>query len=205
MRRDLNPRDKKETRILRATEKLLATRGFHGTRMDDIARAANLPRPNLYYYFSTKRQIYRRIITELRSEWIKAFEQITTEREPKEAISDYIREKIEYSKRHPVASKIFSKEIIRGSDMLTAEEVEEIKALTDEKCAVIESWIKAGKMDAIDPRYFFFLLWGTTQYYADFEQLIKNVLGVKKLTAEHFETGVETVTHIVLKGCGLED
>ena len=125
MRRDLNPRDKKETRILRATEKLLATRGFHGTRMDDIARAANLPRPNLYYYFSTKRQIYRRIITELRSEWIKAFEQITTEREPKEAISDYIREKIEYSKRHPVASKIFSKEIIRGSDMLTAEEVEE--------------------------------------------------------------------------------
>ena len=148
MRRDLNPRDKKETRILRATEKLLATRGFHGTRMDDIARAANLPRPNLYYYFSTKRQIYRRIITELRSEWIKAFEQITTEREPKEAISDYIREKIEYSKRHPVASKIFSKEIIRGSDMLTAEEVEEIRALTDEKCAVIESWIKAGKMDA---------------------------------------------------------
>ena len=205
MRRDLNPRDKKETRILRATEKLLATRGFHGTRMDDIARAANLPRPNLYYYFSTKRQIYRRIITELRTEWIKAFDQITTEREPKEAISDYIREKIEYSKRHPVASKIFSKEIIRGSDMLTAEEVEEIKALTDEKCAVIESWITAGKMDPVDPRYFFFLLWGTTQYYADFEQLIKSVLGVKKLSPEHFETGVETVTHIVLKGCGLED
>ena len=203
MPREKNPRDKKEIRILRATEKLLATRGFHGTRMDDIARAANLPRPNLYYYFSSKRQIYRRIITELRSEWINAFENLQAEREPEQAISDYIREKIEYSRRHPVASKIFSKEIIRGSDMLTAEEVDEIKALTDEKCAVIESWIRAGKMDPVDPRYLFFLLWGTTQYYADFEQLIKSVLGVKRLTKEHFEVGIDTVTHIVLKGCGL--
>lgn len=205
MPRESNPRDKKEVRILRATEKLLATRGFHGTRMDDIARAAKLPRPNLYYYFSSKRQIYRRIITELRNEWILAFEQISATREPEQAIADYIRAKIEYSRRHPVASKIFAKEIIRGSDMLTAEEVEEIKALTDEKCAVIESWIQAGKMEPVDPRHFFFMLWGVTQYYADFDQLVKSVLGVKRLTAEHFDTAVETVTRLVLKGCGLSE
>ena len=203
MPRELKARDKKEARILRATEKLLATRGFHGTRMDDIAQAARLPRPNLYYYFSSKRQIYRRIITELRNEWIKAFEQITEDREPREAIAGYIRAKIEYSRKHPVASKIFAKEVIRGSDMLTKEENDEIKALTDEKCAVVRRWMDEGRMDALDPRHFFFLLWGATQYYADFEQQIKSILGVKRLTAAQFATGVDTVTHIVLKGCGL--
>ena len=130
MARASNPRDQKEAQILRAAEKLLATRGLHGTRMEDIARAAKLPRPNLYYYFSSKRQIYRRIITQLLADWVRAFEQIVPDRETAEAIRDYIRAKIEYSKRHPVASKVFAKEVIRGSDMLTREEHESIRSLT---------------------------------------------------------------------------
>ena len=203
MPKPLKPREKKEAKILRATEKLLATRGFHGTRMDDIARAACLPRPNLYYYFSTKDQIYRRIITELRKEWIKALDAIDPGREPEEAIGSYIREKIRYSNRHPVASKIFAKEVISGSDMLTKEENQEIKALTDEKCAVVNQWVEQGKMDPIDPRHLFFLLWGATQYYADFDEQVKSILGVRRLSPEHFEEGVKTMTHIVLKGCGI--
>ena len=60
-------------------------------------------------------------------------------------------------------------------------------------------------MDRLDPSHFFFLLWGATQYYTDFEHQIKNILGVKRLTVAHFEAGVATVTQIVLKGCGLDD
>ncbi len=198
-------RDQKEAQILRAAENLLAVRGLHGTRMDHIAQAARLPRPNLYYYFSSKQQIYRRIISELHIEWIKALQHIVPEREPKEAVRDYIRTKIDYARRHPAASKIFAKEVMRGSDMMTQEENEATRALTDEKYAVIRGWMDAGKMDQMDPHHFFFLLWGATQYYADFEQQIRTVLGVKKLTRAHFESGIKTVTHIVLKGCGLSD
>ncbi len=205
MPRAKTARDRKEVQILRATEKLVATRGFYGTRMDDIARVAKLPRPNLYYYFPSKRAIYRRILTELQAGWIEAFEEITTDREPREAIGDYVRAKIEYSRRHPVPSKIFAMEVIRGSEMLTEEQNDQIRALTEEKCAVVEHWINEGKMDPVDPRHFFFLLWGATQYYAEFEQQIRNILGVKRLTAAQFETGVATVTQIVLKGCGLDD
>ena len=96
-------------------------------------------------------------------------------------------------------------EVILGSDMLTEEENNQISTLTEEKCAVIEHWMNEGKMDRLDPRHFFFLLWGATQYYADYEQQIKNILGVRRLTAAQFETGVATVTQIVLKGCGIEN
>jgi len=205
MARAMNARDRKERQIIRATEKLVAKRGFHGTRMDDIARAAKLPRPNLYYYFSSKRAIYRRILTGLRADWVKAFEQIAADREPREAIRDYIRVKIEYSRKHPVPSKVFAMEVIRGSDMLTDEENNQIRDLTAEKCAVIERWMDEGKMDRLDARHFFFLLWGATQYYADFEQQIKSILGTKRLTAAQFEAGVATVTQVVLNGCGLGD
>ncbi len=205
MPRTATARDHKEKQIIKATEKLVASRGFHGTRMDDIASAAKLPRPNLYYYFPSKRAIYRRILTDLRANWVKAFEQIAVERDPRQAIRDYIRVKIEYSRKHPVPSKVFAMEVIRGSDMLTEDENNQIRALTDEKCAVIERWMDEGRMDRLDARHFFFLLWGATQYYADFEQQIKGILGVKRLTAAQFEVGVATVTKIVLKGCGLDD
>ncbi len=205
MPRTTTARDRKEQQIIKATEKLVANRGFHGTSMDDIASAAKLPRPNLYYYFPSKRAIYRRILTDLRANWVRAFEQIAVERDPREAIRDYIRVKIEYSRKHPVPSKVFAMEVIRGSDMLTEDENNQIRALTDEKCAVIERWMDEGRMDRLDARHFFFLLWGATQYYADFEQQIKGILGVKRLTAAQFEVGVATVTKIVLKGCGLDD
>lgn len=205
MPRAKSARDTKEQQIIRATEKLVAKKGFHGTKMDDIARAAKLPRPNLYYYFRSKRAIYRCILTELRANWVRAFAEITADRHPRDAIHDYIRVKIEYSRKHPVPSKVFAMEVIRGSDMLTEEENNQIRELTEEKCAVIERWMDEGRMDRLDARHFFFLLWGATQYYADFEQQIKSILGVRRLTAEQFETGVATVTQIVLKGCGLGD
>lgn len=197
-------REFKEARILRETAKLVVTHGFQGTRMEDIARAVDIPRPNLYYYFPSRNHIYRRIINDLRSEWINALGQITADGEPREVIRSYIRAKIEFSRKHPAASKIFADEVIRGSGILTEAENEEIRRLTDDKCEVLERWMDEGRMDRLDPRHFFFLVWGSTQYYADFEQQVKNVLGVKRLTRAHFDMGVDTITHVVLKGCSLE-
>jgi len=196
-------RELKEDRILRATARLLAKHGFQGTRMEDIAKEAGVPRPNLYYYFPSRNHIYRRIIEDLRREWVNALEQITPEGEPAAVIRDYIRAKIEYSRKYPAASKIFADEVIRGSGILTTAENEEIKRLTDDKCAVIERWMDEGRMDRVDTRHVFFLVWCATQYYADFEQQIKNVLGVKRLTRAHFDTAADTIARIVLKGCGL--
>lgn len=194
----------KEDQILRATAKLLVTHGFQGTRMEDIAQAADIPRPNLYYYFPSRNHIYRRIISDLRVEWTRAMEQIRPDKEPAEAVRGYIQAKIEYSRKHPAASRIFADEVIRGSSILTEAENEEIRKLTDEKCAVLERWMDQGKMARVDARHFFFLVWGATQYYADFEQQIKNVLGIKRLTRAHFDMATDTITAIILKGCSLE-
>jgi len=37
---------------------------------------------------------------------------------------------------------------------------------------VFQAWIDAGKMDPIDPVHLIFLLWGSTQHYADFASQI---------------------------------
>ncbi|MGU3500935.1 TetR/AcrR family transcriptional regulator [Mycobacterium sp. C31M] len=40
--------------ILRTATRLFATRGFHATRMNDIADAVHINKASLYYYFSSK-------------------------------------------------------------------------------------------------------------------------------------------------------
>ncbi|MEJ2443288.1 MAG: TetR family transcriptional regulator C-terminal domain-containing protein [Exilibacterium sp.] len=59
-------------------------------------------------------------------------------------------------------------------------------------------------MDAVDPMHLLFLIWGATQHYADFGIQVRAAMGKDELTDTDFDIISETMTHIVLKGCGLE-
>jgi AcrR family transcriptional regulator len=56
-------RDRRED-ILQASLKLFAEKGFHGTSMRDIARAADITEGLIYHYFASKRDLFRAIIEE---------------------------------------------------------------------------------------------------------------------------------------------
>lgn len=56
-------RDRRED-ILTASLHLFAEKGFHGTSMRDIARAAGITEGLIYHYFASKRDLFRAIIEE---------------------------------------------------------------------------------------------------------------------------------------------
>jgi AcrR family transcriptional regulator len=56
-------RDRRED-ILNASLNLFADKGFHGTSMRDIARAADITEGLIYHYFASKRDLFRAIIEE---------------------------------------------------------------------------------------------------------------------------------------------
>ena len=49
-----------------------------------------------------------------------------------------------------------------------------------------------------------FLLWGSTQHYADFATQICRVTGRTKLTKQDMEDAGTNLIHIILKGCGIK-
>ena len=69
----------------------------------------------------------------------------------------------------PNASKIFANEILRGAPLLKTYLEENYSTWLQRKKEVIRSWIKQGRMDDIDPLNLIFMIWATTQHYADFE------------------------------------
>lgn len=195
-------RQKNEEGILAAAAEEFARYGFKGTSMNAIAQRAGLPKANLHYYFSSKLNLYVEVLRHILELWDTAFDDLTVDDDPALALAGYIRLKMEFSRRHPQASKIFAMEIIGGCECLSTHFNQDYRNWFRGRAAVIEAWIAAGKMDPVDPMHLIFLIWAGTQHYADFSDQIRRITA-RRMTKADFAQATEALVQIILKGCGL--
>ena len=191
-------RDRNMRKILKVATEIFSREGYHGARMAEIAKASGLPKANVYYYFSSKEEIYRIIITALIKSWDEALEAIAPEHDPRDAFRDYIAAKLAYSRDHPAESRLFANEVLRGATFLTAGERDHIRAVTDRHATVIRDWMDQGRLNPVDPYHLLIMLWAATEFYADHESVVTMVLRKKKLKQTDFELAAETIADTVL-------
>lgn len=196
-------RQKNEERILSAAAEEFARHGFKGTSMNAIALRAGLPKANLHYYFNNKLSLYVEVMRHILDLWDNAFDHLTVEDDPATALAGYIRTKMEFSRKQPQASKIFAMEVISGCECLSEHFNEDYRAWFRGRAAVLQAWSEAGKMDPIDPMHLIFLIWSSTQHYADFSDQIRRITGQRRVTKDDIERGTDTLIRVILKGCGL--
>ena len=187
-------------RILDAATEVFARKGFDGTRITEIAEATGLPKANVYYYFGSKDDIYRSVIARLIQSWDEALEEIALEKDPAEALTRYVTAKLRFSREYPTESRLFASEILRGAEFLTDQEREHIREVTNQRVAVIEAWIAAGKIAQVDARHLLIMLWAATQFYADFDPVVRDALGNRKLKVADFDAAARCITDTILVG-----
>jgi TetR/AcrR family transcriptional regulator len=192
-----------EATILEAAERVFAGAGFGGATMAAIAAAAGLPKPNLHYYFGSKRALYRAVLERTLGEWLVPMDSIVAGAEPRAALECYIREKMRQSFSRPYASRVWANELLHGAPELRGTLVRTLRPLVRRKAAVIEQWIAEGRMAPLDGMQLFFTIWAATQTYADFEVQICAVLGRARLDRTAQEKATQHVVSLILRGCGL--
>lgn len=197
-------RARNRARILKAAEEIFAERGYRGATTAAIAERAGLPKANVHYYFGTKAALYKAVIDDILELWLAALDYITEDRDPAEALSDYIRAKVMYSRDRPHASRVFANEVILGAPNIEGFLAGELRELVRQKAKVFEAWVRQGRMDPIEPAHLFSIIWAATQQYADFGVQVSAILGRRKLSDEDFEVATETITRLVLAGCGIK-
>ena len=196
-------RQKNEKAIIAAAEEQFARHGYKGTSMNTIAQAVGLPKANLHYYFSSKLGLYVAVLSNVLDQWDETFNHLSVDDDPAVALSSYIRAKTEFSRTQPLASRIFAMEVISGGECLSGHFTQDYRDWFRGRAAVFQAWIDAGKMDPIDPVHLIFLLWGSTQHYADFASQICRFTGKSSLKKADFDEAAENLERIILKGCGL--
>jgi TetR/AcrR family transcriptional regulator len=189
-----------EVRILDAALEVFSTYGFRGATVDQIATLARMTKPNLLYYFRRKQDIYLAVLNRTHEMWLKPLEDLDPEGDPATEITAYVDRKLEMSRENPKASRLFAMEVIQGAPVLGNVLAGRLKTLVDEKAAIIRRWVAEGRLAAIDPYHLIFMIWATTQHYADFEVQIRAVLGPRAERAAHFDLARATLEQVLVKG-----
>ncbi|MBK7281872.1 TetR/AcrR family transcriptional regulator [Candidatus Aalborgicola defluviihabitans] len=196
-------RQTNEALILSAAERVFARAGFGGATMAAIATESGLPKANLHYYFGSKDVLYRAVLARILNDWLVPTHGIRAEADPRTALEQYIRAKMALSAQRPDGSKVFANEMLHGAPIVKTILSSELRPMVQEKAAVVQGWVDAGRMAPVDAVHLFFTIWAATQTYADFDVQVCAVLGCKRLSAKDHARATEHVVSLLLRGCGL--
>ncbi|WP_312060103.1 TetR family transcriptional regulator C-terminal domain-containing protein, partial [Pantoea septica] len=112
----------------------------------------------------------------------------------------YICLKLEVSRDHPQASRLFCLEMLQGAPLLKGELAGDLKQLVDDKAAIVERWINEGRLAGVQPQHLFFMLWAATQHYADFASQVEAITGQTLSDPQFFDETVENVQRMIIEG-----
>ena len=179
------PKDRSPTRIqkknraaiLDAALEVFSTHGFRGATVDQIASEAGLSKPNLLYYFPSKEAIFTALLSELLDTWLDPLRELDPEGEPLEEMLAYVQRKLQMSQDFPRESRLFANEIVQGAPRMLEALSTDLKQLVEEKAAVIQGWMDAGKLQPSHPKHLIFSIWSLTQHYADFDVQVRTLMG----------------------------
>ncbi|MFC0337969.1 transcriptional regulator, TetR family [Kushneria avicenniae] len=199
-------RARNQARILDAAEAVFAAHGYRGGSLSAIAQTAGLARANLLYYFKSKHGLYVALLERTMTRWNDLLEKIDVDDEPAQVLSAFIRAKLSLVRQYPQASRLFAGEVLQGAPMLQDYLRGPLREWVDARAAILSGWIERGQLDArIDPHALIFLIWSTTQHYADYEAQVLALTGRESLTDADEQRIGDFLCHMVLAGCGLTD
>jgi len=197
-------RQENERKILLSAEKVFASHGFNGATMTRIAHEAGLPKANIHYYYVTKMALYGCVLEDILQDWMRAAKAFETRADPALALSRYIDAKMELSRRRPYGSRVWAKEIISGAPHMENIISSTLKSWVDACEVTIERWIAEGKMRKVNARALLYMIWATTQHYADFNRQIELLNNGRSLSEQEFTDKKHQVTALILASVGLK-
>ncbi|MGJ8534824.1 MAG: TetR family transcriptional regulator C-terminal domain-containing protein [Alphaproteobacteria bacterium] len=188
-----------QERILDGALSIFASTGFRGATVDELAKASGMTKPNLLYYFRSKKVLYVAVLELVLERWLEPLEQLDPDGDPAEQIRSYMRAKLAMSKERPEDSRLFANEILNGAPMLGTVLQGHLKELVEEKAVVIRHWCDTGQLNPVDPYHLIFILWATTQHYADFEVQVTALLG-KGTRDKTYDDAADTLETVLMQG-----
>lgn len=190
-----------EDRIVSTALDVFSKYGYRGSTVDQIAEAAGMSKANVLYYFKSKTDIYLAVLEETLEDWLYPLTELDANGDALLEIQRYIRAKLKLSRTSPAASRLFANEILQGAPMIGPYLNNELKELVDSKVVILNEWMKRGEIKKFEPLHLLFLIWSTTQHYADFATQITALdSSPRNKLFKDAETFLDTVLLEGLKG-----
>ncbi|MDG2474057.1 MAG: TetR family transcriptional regulator C-terminal domain-containing protein [Paracoccaceae bacterium] len=171
--------------ILDAALETFSSHGYNGTTLDEISIKSGLSKPNILYYFKSKKDIHVTLLNNLLDNWLKPLKELNSDGDPVSEITNYVQKKLDMAHEFPRESRLFAMEILQGANHMKNFIESDLKILVEQKSNVINDWVVQGLIAKVDPLHLIFSIWATTQHYSDFEEQIKLISGRQSFNPDH--------------------
>jgi AcrR family transcriptional regulator len=194
-----NGQEDKRRLILDAAVRVFARKGFHASRVGDIAEEAGVAHGLLYHYFRSKDEVLECIFTETWADIIAAARMVEETDEPaRERLAGIAKILLRAWRRDPDLVRVVVREIVR------APELQRRLPLIRESFAAIERIVARGQEDRqfrteVDARLVSFVFYGALE-----EILTGWVLGTLEDGDAQIAAAEQTVVEIVCGGLALD-
>ncbi|AIW15529.1 TetR/AcrR family transcriptional regulator [Vibrio tubiashii] len=197
-------RQKNQQLIIEVASEQFATHGYAATKIVDIAKAADIPKANVFYYFSSKDKLYYAVLKTVTQPLLEASRPIEELTDPVQALTEYIEAKLRISRDHPYASKVFANEVMSGAKALPEDIGQELFKQSQMIIDKFSTWSLQGLMDDVPAHHLMFTIWAATQTYADFGWQICNVMKKEQLDNDDYHQAAQFITQLIINGCGVK-
>ena len=193
-------------KILDASLKEFAAFGFEGARVDRIAEKAGINKAMIFYYFSSKQNLYRTVITEVLLEYILKVQNVVRESPTPERLFEALPELyIRYFSQKKEIIQIIGRQLIHSPQTI-APIIGEIFAQVPDAPPkvlplVIKKWHRKGLISESDPLQFILNVLSLCLFPIVASPMVEGILDVRITDDPSFlEKRIRSITHLIKRG-----
>jgi TetR/AcrR family transcriptional regulator len=107
---------------------------------------------------------------------------------------------MDLAREMPLSSQIYASEIMRGAPVIQDFLDTTLSDWVRSRGNVVKRWIAEGRLKPVEPKYLFYMIWATTQHYANATHEMATLEGGMLLGGEAFDQAKRQVAETVLFG-----
>ncbi len=171
-------------RALTAARGAFAEHGFHGTRLQNVAAAAELRHPTLLYHFGSKEGLYAAVIEEAFADWAAETERaISTGLRGFDQVAALVEAGYRFLVAHADFVRIWRHEALAGGGRLEDAVVAFIRPFVERAIEFLEAEVAAGRLRAHAPAELLQVCYATLMTYVSEARFRARLLDEEPLAA----------------------
>lgn len=193
---------KNKDSILEVAKKQFAKKGYRGTTMSSIARACDMNKASLYYYFSSKKDLYREVLTKIYSEISESFtSSMAQSKDYIERAKELVAITIDFIANNRDLVEIAQRALLDKDRIVMDLIRKEGKVLVDSLKVFIELGIRSGRLKNFSPEAIIQIVLGACAFYFMSVEISKVIFGDRNpYSKEEVEKFKETVVDVLSEG-----
>lgn len=193
-------------KILDAALDEFSAHGFEGARVDRIARRAEINKAMIFYYFSSKQNLYRMLIRNALLDFIPKVQKIVLEsRTPGRLFEIFPDLYIRYFSQKKEVVKMIGREMIHAPQNITPLIREIFSGFPTAPAGmfreVITGWHRNGMISESDPVQFIFNIVPLCLFPIIAQPMVEAIMDIKIADDKEFlEKRIQSISHLLKRG-----